>query len=298
MARTFHFCPVGKAIPATATTLVWTPNEIDASGLVALHFGIEEADAATVVCGWNNRLDASGGRIRVKAGSRTVVDMTIQQLLAYQERFAVNRAPDSLAAVAETDVTGRVFTLPLNGIDASNDDAADAVQFMPGTTIQVELDLVGVAASTGTAWLAYTRTTQPARFFKELIAQPMNLAASTRNYRVPIAAAGIVQSIAWPVASIGEIRARLAGIDVAHLVGRGYPGMSQTNRRAPDMIQAVQQLYDGTGGTTWQWIKFGQGLPANPANSYAEITASAAATATDEMVVESLVPVGDDDDGG
>jgi hypothetical protein len=283
MARTTGFSSTRKAATAGASTVTWAPSEIDSAGVIAYHIGWEEDDTSTTVFGPNNR----ASRVRVKAGSRTVVDCTVPQLQAYHERFAPSRAADSLGTVVAVGVTGRVLTIPLNGLDASTDDAADVVQFMAGATAQVEVDIPAVAVSTGALWLAWTKTTVPPMFYKTILSSPMNCPASANSFRVPLSSEGIVQSLGITVANIAQLKIRLAGYEVLDMMGQVYGGFTALSEN-PDMLQGIQGLYDGVGQVAEQWIKLAQGLPANPGNSWLEVTSGAGMTAATEYVLESL----------
>jgi hypothetical protein len=62
-----------------------------------------------------------------------------------------------------------------------------------------------------------------------------------------------------------------------------------------DMLQASEALWDAPDDasqiTTFMFSKFGQGLQANPATSWLEVTTGAGFNVADECVIFSVVPI-------
>jgi hypothetical protein len=278
MARTVSFSPATKTIPVSATTVaVWTPAEIDSAGVVMFHLVLQQAGAGT--------FDLSTiSAVRVKANGQTVVDVSLAQLQSYQERWSPKGASDAS--------TGRVLTIPLHRLGASggNDDE-DRCQFMPGATATVEIVFVTGATVNGVAFLGWTKTTIEPEFWVNLISQPMNIAGAQNNARVPVGAQGIVEGLGIVTANLRQVRAVLSGIEVMNVAGGSYNGLANLG----DMLQASQSLYDApddaSNVTSFQWLQLNQGLQANPATSWLEVTSSAGMAATDSIAILSIVPV-------
>jgi len=82
----------------------------------------------------------------------------------------------------------------------------------------------------------------------------------------------------------------LSGLEVANL-----PGLTYNGQTWGDMIRASQNLYenpdDASDVTAFQFIKLNQGLEANPATSWLELTTGGTWSASNEIAVYTLVPV-------
>lgn len=288
MGIMYETCGTPKDIPATACTRIWTPGELDGRGATELVIGIEELAAATTVCGPANRMSA----IRVKSGGKLMHDYTYAQLQAYCERFANNRKVTGGTAVVDTAVTGRTFAIPLNTPWASSQEQANQVQAMPNVGLQLELDFLAVANSTGNAWVHVNRETEPPRYYKTMRRNPCGVAASVRGQKVPLNCDGRVTAIAVPVASLAELEVHIGGTQVAKIAGRGFTSFEGATGANPDFLQGAEEIRDGTTGTTYQWLYFGGTNEADAQGSYLVWSATAAGAATDEFVVETLIEVG------
>lgn len=277
MARTFSFSPATKAIPVAATTVaIWTPAEIDSAGVVAFHVSVAQSGGSFDL--------AAIQSVRVKANGQTVVDLTLDQLKAYQERWSPKGASDANAS--------RVLTIPLNRLGAAGgEDDEDRCQFMPGATATVEVVFVTGASATGTAMLGWTKTTIEPEFWLTAISTPMNVSGAQNNARVGLGAQGIVEGLGIVTANLRQVRAILSGIEVMNMPGVVYNGLANQG----DMLRGSQALYDAPDDasdvTSFQWVRLNQGLQANPATSWLEITSSAGMAASDAVAILSVVPV-------
>lgn len=286
MARTYSFSPSTKdfgsnVLNADVTgTVIWSPAEIDAAGVVAFHLIIR-----------NQGTEAAGidiiSRIRVKANGQTVMDCSSEQLRAFQERFSPKGNSDL--------GTSTILTIPLNSLDAKTDDDGDRCQFMPGASATVEITSATVTTGTdvteyGQFLLGWTKTTVAPEFYHTLLAQPANVGASSTNGRSPLGGPGFVQGLGITTANLGRMRAVLSGLEVANL-----PGLTYNGQTWGDMIRASQNLYenpdDASDVSAFQFIKLNQGLEANPATSWLELTTAAGWSASNEIAVYTLVPV-------
>lgn len=286
MARTYSFSPGGKAWGTTAantaatTTSIFTPAEIDSAGVVAFHIvmsndGTTAQDISIIQ------------RVRVKANGQTVIDLTTEQLRAYQERFS----PKGNSNTA----TGTTLTIPLNSLDAKSDDDGDRCQFMPGASATVEIQAAVTAGGAGITkfgnfFLAWTKTTVAPEFYMTLISQQTNVTGtSTVNGRSPLSGPGFLQGLALPTAGLNRVRVVASGLEVANLPGAAYL------TTIGDLFRETQELYenpdDNTMVTSQQFLKLNQGLEVNPATSWLEITTGTGWSNTSEQTLYTLVPV-------
>jgi hypothetical protein len=285
MARTYSFSPAGKAWgtstvnAAATTTSIFTPAEIDSAGVVAFHIvmqneGTTAQDISIIQ------------RVRVKANGQTVIDVTTDQLRAYQERFS----PKGNSNTA----TGTTLTIPLNSLDSKGDDDGDRCQFMPGASATVEIQAAVTASATqskyGNFFLAWTKTTVAPEFYMTLIGQQTNVTGtSTVNGRSPLSGPGFLQGLALPTAGLNRVRIVASGLEVANLPGPAY----QTT--IGDLFRETQELYenpdDATMVTGQQFLKLNQGLEVNPATSWLEISTGSGWSSTSEQTLYTLVPV-------
>jgi hypothetical protein len=282
MARTYSFSPSLKSFSASSTTTaIWSPAEIDSAGCVAFHIAMNTTGgtASTI-----NLIT----RVRVKANGQTVVDCTLDELRAYQERFSPKGNSD--------DTDGLFLNIPLNSLDARSDDEGDRCQFMPGASATVEVVIVTGAGQAGTLMLGWTKTTVAPEFFMTLIESNTNVAASTTNGRSPLSGPGFVQGLGLPTQGLNRFRAILSGLEVANIPGSVYNGA--TAGALGDLLVAMQSLYENpdtaTDTETYQFIKLNQGLEANPATSWLELTTQSnwgTASASTAQTLYTLVPV-------
>lgn len=282
MARTYSFSPSLKSFTASSTqTLIWSPAEIDAAGCVAFHIAMNTTGgtAATI-----NLVT----RVRVKANGQTVVDCTLDELRAYQERFSPKGNSD--------DTTGLTLTIPVNSLDARSDDDADRCQFMPGASATVEVVVTSGASQAGTLMLGWTKTTVAPEFYMTLIESNTNVAASTTNGRSPLSGPGFVQGLGLPTQGLNRVRAVIAGLEVANIPGGEYNGA--TSGALGDLLIAMQNLYENPDAATdtesYQFLKLNQGLEANPATSWLELTTTSnwgTTGASTAQTLYTLVPV-------
>jgi len=286
MARTYSFSSAGKAWGSTVAntaasgTLVWSPAEIDSAGVIAFHLGMSNEGTVSS--------DVSIiSRIRVKANGQTVIDCTPTELRAYQERFSPKGNSNTSS--------GTTLTIPLNSLDAKSDDDGDRCQFMPGASATVEIVYSNAAAGAGNTdygnfYLAWTKSTITPEFYMTLLTQAANVAQSAVNGRSPLSGPGFVQGLGITTANLNRVRTVLSGLEVANLPGALYNGLT-----TGDLMRETQELYenpdDNTMVTSFQWVKLAQGLEANPATSWLELTTGSSWAATDPIGLYTLVSV-------
>ena len=219
-------------------------------------------------------------RVRVKANGQTVVDCSLAELQAYQERFSPKGASDVS--------TGAALTIPLNVLDGGSDDNQDKCQFMPGASATVEV-VFNAGAVAGTALLGWTKTTIDPEYYMTLIGTPMGITGANNGFRVPLSAPGLVQGFGIETPDLSRIRVVLGGLEVCNL-----PGI-QFGTAAGDMIRESQALYDAPDDasdvSSFQFLKLNQGLEANTATSWLEVYCTANMVSTDELCLYTLVPL-------
>lgn len=282
MARTHSFSPAVKTLTLNATnTVVWNPSEIDSAGVIAFH----------ILCDSNNTTPVNASfidRIRVKANGQTVVDITGTQLRAYQERFSPKGGSDL--------DTASYLTIPLNSLDAKSDDDGDRCQFMPGASATVEVTTttlpVAGGGSAASLRLGWSKTTVAPEFYMTLLSNQCNIALSQTNARVPLGGPGFVQGVGMNTVGLGRARLILSGLEVANISGAQYNSAGTSG----DLLRAISSLYDGVDDaseiTAFQYTKLAQGLEANPATSWIELTTGASwGGASNEISLYTLVPV-------
>jgi hypothetical protein len=138
-------------------------------------------------------------------------------------------------------------------------------------------------------WWRYTPASAPKRRCW-CAANAAGAGASSTNGRSPLGGPGFVQGLGILTANLGRMRAVLSGLEVANLPGLAYNGQTWG-----DMIRASQNLYenpdDASDVSAFQFIKLNQGLEANPATSWLELTTNASWLPANEIAVYTLVPV-------
>jgi hypothetical protein len=284
MARTHSFSPAVKSLTFSATnTVVWNPAEIDSAGVIAFHLLVDSNNTT------GTAVDASYiNRIRIKANGQTVVDITGTQLRAYQERFSPKGGSDVS--------TESYLTIPLNALDSKSDDDGDRCQFMPGAsaTVEVTTSTLPAVVGSGTAALrlGWSKTTISPEFYMTLLSNQCNIGINQTNARVPLGGPGFVQGIGLNTAGLNRVRMILSGLEVANICGAQY----NSSGTSGDLLRAISSLYDGVDDTseitTYQYTKLAQGLEANPATSWLELTTGAGWGGTsNEISLYTLVPV-------
>jgi len=285
MARTHSFSPAVKSLTLGATnTVVWNPAEIDSAGVIAFHLLID-SNNTTGTAVTASVID----RIRIKANGQTVIDITGLQLRAYQERFSPKGGSDVDSA--------SYLTIPVNSLDAKSDDDGDRCQFMPGASATCEvttsaLPAAGSGSPSAALRLGWSKTTVAPEFYMTLLSNQCNITTNQTNARVPLGGPGFVQGIGLNTVGLNRVRMILSGLEVANVSGAQY----NTAGTSGDMLRAISSLYDGVDDvseiTTYQYTKLAQGLEANPATSWLELTTGAGwGGASNEISLYTLVPV-------
>lgn len=279
MARFTDWIATEKTVPINSSNfqVSWAASELDSAGLIALHFVLQQQGAGT--------FDNSAVQlIRIKANSKTVVELSMSELIAYQEKMSPRGATDLL--------TDREFTVPLNMLGAENQDLADTVQFMQGATITVELLFTTGATVNGTVKLGWTRTNVQGLQYVTLVRAPFGITGQVNRQRVQFSSAGEIFTIGVVSdTKVREIGITLQSQDIFQVAGAAYNGLANQG----NMLVASQKLEDGPDAASrsaaFTFLRFTHGLPAVLTNSYFEVTSNGSMTANDGYVLGSLVPM-------
>lgn len=289
MGRITQFSPKQVTFAATTTsTSQWGSGDIDAAGII--NFTVITASAGSTAAG-----NAEITGVRVKANGTTVIDLKTAELLAYQKYFSPSHSSDASTSGATNNGLGKTLNIPLNMLDAANDNAADACQFMPGATATVEVDYTTGANQSGAHILQWQKTTVDPEFYVTLIGAPTNVAASQTSAPVPIGAPGMVQAFGIDSRAMAQVKAIYSGLEAYNGPGLVFAGGAATG----DGVVGGQNLTANTAAAqpTFQWVKTALGLGANPANSRLELTTGAGAATTNRMAIMSLVELNPQDEG-
>lgn len=239
MTRTSSYVGSPKTITVTAVqTLTWTSSEIDSSGVIAFHLSLQPVA--------NDLTDID--RVRVRAAGQVILEATVDQLRAFQQRFARNNLADP--------TSGNVLTIPLNLLDGPTQEARDQCQFPAGAEAQVEVVTLNTTAA-GTAVLSWDVTKQEPRFFQRLISQSGNMPASTPNAKFTFSESGIVRGIIFATAGVARAELTISGQRAWNLPGPQFQALAYG-----DLLTAKDAMEDGNTATTSRCHSVDLNLPA------------------------------------
>lgn len=222
MARRTDFNGATQAIAATtAQTLTWTNTQIPSDRVVAYHVTLQGAD---------NDLTALE-RIRVFANGSPIVNVSVDQLLAYWQSFSVG-------AAIKYPTSARVLTIPFCLLDAPQPELQDVSQFPDRSSVQIQL-VFNATTSAGVAWLGWTQTDIEPVVFPRLLGSTMNIPASVTNSRFAFQENGVVRGLWMPSAGISRARLVLGNEQWALASGAQYQALANLG----DMFFEMEALY-------------------------------------------------------
>ena len=273
MGRKASFQGSSKAFVATtAQTIVFTPTDIESAGCVQLMFAL--TGAANDIADFD--------RIRVRAGGDVIVDCSVLQLQAYQQRWS-NRFVSNVAG-------DTAFSIPLNFLDAPrgmNGEPQDRCQFPPNREIQVELVTLATIPAAGTVICGWKQTDVPAEFFMRYYSSVLNLPASSRNVKYTFAEPGIVRGLTLPTAGIDRAELYVSDRTAWRLPGAQFGGVT-----IGDLWSQKDFFEDGASVTAAKHRSVDLGIPAAAGSSYLVMDTGAAwAGATNEGAFYAIVPL-------
>ena len=240
MPRTASYLGSPKTITVTAIqTLTWTSSEIDAAGVILFTIALQPA---------TNTLTAVVDRVRVRAAGQVIMEATLAQLQALQQRFSRSNVGDV--------ASGNTLSIPLNLLDGPTIEARDQCQFPPGAEAQVEL-VTTAGTFAGTAILGWKVAKQPPRFFQRYLTGQSNIPTSTKNGKFTFSDSGIVRGLTFQTAGVDRAELTISGQRAWNL-----PGAAFQNLVYGDLLSAVDYLEDGSTLTTTRCHAVETMLPA------------------------------------
>jgi hypothetical protein len=260
MARRYSYNGATKAIAlTTAQSIVFTASDIASERVVAYHFAMQAA---------NNDLGAIT-RIRMMANGVQIVNVTPAQLRAYMQAFSVG-------AALKPPTAQQVLTVPLCLLDAPTPEMQDICQFPARSEVQIEITTDNSTAA-GYIICGWTETDQAPELYPRLLAQSMNIPASTVNQRFNFQSNGPIRGLCLPTAGLDRARFVLGGQEYLLLPGAAYLG----NANQGDMLLESQSLYGngvssaGTPLTDPVFVRLTGGVPAPVQSSFVELVTQA-----------------------
>jgi ABC-type cobalt transport system substrate-binding protein len=194
MARRATFFGSAKTVAVTtAQTITFTSSEIDGAGVIGYFIGFGTAG--------NDYQDLD--RVRVRAGSQILVDLTANELLAYNAAY-------SKANFNESAIGQQTIYIPLNLLDAPTDDARDACQFPPGAEPILEVVTLNTTVA-GSMIVGWEVTDVDPEYFPRLISKTTTSPVSTRNNSLVFSDTGKIRAIVMPTAGVDRAELTVSG---------------------------------------------------------------------------------------
>jgi hypothetical protein len=271
MARRANFFGSSKPIAATtAQTISFTSSEIDGAGVIAYVISLGVAT--------NDYVDLK--RVRVRAGSQVLIDLSANELLAYNAAYSKANFNESAGGV-------QTIYIPLNLMDGPTDDARDACQFPPGAEPLVEIDTFNTTAL-GSCIIGWETTDVEPEYFPRIIGKTTTSPVSTRNNSLVFSDTGKIRAIIMPTAGIDRAELTVSGERAWNMAGTQFNAIAYG-----DMITAKD--YDVFGlpvtpplGITYACHSCDLGLPAASGASNLIWDTGAGWTANSEIAIYSV----------
>lgn len=276
----------GSKVPTANGTVVFTSADLPSAGVVAYHFAFDDGNDGTTLS------DIS--RVRVKANGQTLVDASMTQILALNQRFGLGRPSygdrnlSALPTTAGLANTTQRFTIPFyNLLEQYAGDVRDTCQFPPGAQVTVELSFGASIGTTPIIVAGWTQTDQPALAFPKILSSQMNIAASQPTGRYNFNEDGILCAFAVSTPGMGRARLVVSGDQVLHLSGQLANSPTDVNGlflEAQQLDGKLGELSNSTAITNLAssvivdplWFEVGIKKPAASGSSYLELTTTAA----------------------
>lgn len=188
------------AVAASGTVSASSPD-IESERVVAYH-----VDLAT--SGANDLGDVS--RIRLKAGSQTIWDLTPLQLRALIQRFS--RSNFALSA------TATAFTLPLYHMDLKGDDRYRA-HFPAGKKATLEIVFLATAVA-GTCQIGYSIVSEAGDQYYKCLGQALNITGAATNAPFTPTQGGVLRALGLVTTNLTKVKLKLGGVYRLELSGR------------------------------------------------------------------------------
>lgn len=202
MARRSSFFGSAKTIAATtAQTISFSSSEIDGAGVTRYVLGMSGAG--------NDYQDID--RVRVRAGAQILVDLTANELLAYNAGYSKSNFNESPANL-------RTIHIPLNLMDGPTDDARDQCQFPPGAEPLVEIVFLSTTVA-GSIICGWETTNVRPRFFPRIISKTTTSPASTRNNSLVFSDTGMIRAVIMPTLGVDRAELTISGERAWNMAG-------------------------------------------------------------------------------
>lgn len=271
MTRRATFFGSAKTVLVTAAqTISFTSSEIDGAGVIAYFISMAGAGQDF------QDLD----RVRVRAGSQILVDLTANELLAYNSAYSKSNFSEGAAGV-------QTITIPLNLLDGPTDDARDQCQFPPGAEPLVEIVTLNTTVA-GTMICGWESTNVPPIYFPRIISKSTTSPAGVRNNSLVFSDTGSIRGIIMPTAGVDR-----AELTVSSERAWSMPGTQFNTLAYGDMLS--QKDFDVFGiaptpvvGTRYAVHSCDLGLPAASGVSNLIWDTGAGWTANSEIAIYSV----------
>jgi hypothetical protein len=209
MARRANFYGTAKTVAVTqAQTISFTSSEIDGAGVIGYFIGLGTAG--------NDYQDID--RVRVRAGAQILVDLTANELLAFNVAY-------SKANFNESAANQRTIYIPLNLLDGPTDDARDQCQFPPGAEPLVEIVTLATTVA-GQINIGWETTNVEPRFFPRMISKTTISPVSTRRNSLVFSDTGKIRGLIMPTAGIDTAELTVSGERAWYMPGPQFAGFT------------------------------------------------------------------------
>lgn len=255
MGRKTKFFGAPKTIVVTAAqTITFSSSEVDSTGVIAYLFAMQPAG--------NTVSDID--RVRIRAGSQVLVELTQAQLLAFQTAYSPANFFDPLASQA--------FVIPLNLLDAPVPDAQDMCQFPPGAEAQIEIVFLSSTVA-GTIVVGWTLSDVKPKFFPRMYTRSSTIPASTRNSPFSFSDSGVVRGICFSTLGVDRAELTISGVPGFLMPSVAFQGLAYG-----DMLLEKDILDYGNQATTLNvaWHAVDLNLPAANGSSNLQLDTGAA----------------------
>lgn len=271
MARRANFFGAAKTVLVTAAqTITFTSSEIDGAGVIAyfLSFGTAGNDYGDL------------DRVRVRAGSQILVDLTANELMAYNQCYSKSNFNETAAGV-------QTITIPLNLMDGPTDDARDQCQFPPGAEPLVEVVTLNTTVA-GSILCGWETTNVAPKYFPRIISKSTVSPVSTKNNSLVFSDSGAIRGIIMPTAGVDRAELTVSGERAWVMPGTQYSAIAYG-----DMLSQKDFDVFGLTSTPPVGIKYAVhscdlGLPAASGASNLIWDTGAGWTANSEIAIYSV----------
>ena len=225
MGRRTKFFGAPKTITVgVAQTITFSSSEIDSTGVIDYFCSMQPAGNTV----------ATIDRVRLRAGSQVLIELTQAQLLAFQQAYSKANYFDA--------TTSNSFVIPLNLLDAPTPDTQDLCQFPPGTEAQLEIVFLATVVA-GTIIVGWTISDVKPRFFPRAYTRTGNIPASTRNAPFSFSDSGTVRGIGFDTRGIDRAELTVSGVPAFLCPGGSFQGLVYGNMlNEKDALQFLQPV--------------------------------------------------------